>query len=102
MTYAQELIAEGYYQVSRSARMLSKIPHGMTGKEALLAHEVAHAQRTQPADIARAMVRDAQQWVAALSEESAGDHYLRCCAKSIQVTALVFAEFRLLGGRTYR
>lgn len=90
---AKELIANGYYQVSRSHRIVARLPEGMTGSEALL----REAKKGRP--------WDAEEWVKALGEGHAGDHFLRCYAQSRELWKELdrptFAAFRSLGGRTY-
>ncbi len=86
---AEQLIKEGYYQISRKYRTLAKLPEGMTGKQAL--RSVTPIER--------------HYWVDAMPESSAGDHYLSCHTTPEQRITLdipTFIVFRKTGGDTYR
>lgn len=88
---AEELIDEGYFQISRKYRMLAKLPDGQTGIQALIE---AHQKRTY--------VRpDLIRWAYGLGEYHCGDSYLRGFAPAIEVDKETFDEFRKLGGTTY-
>lgn len=84
---ARDLIANGFYQVSRKHRMVARLPHGKTGRQAL-------AEASGRSD-----------WAHAMSEASAGDHFLRCHTDRnglcVTVDRATFEEFRRLGGDTY-
>lgn len=88
---AQELIDEGWYQVSRRWRTVARLPDGKTGVQALTEAETR---------------RDAEKWAKMLGEGSAGDHFLRCHANKDglwkELDVPTFAAFRKLGGDTYQ
>ena len=89
---ANELINNGYYQVSRKYRTLARLPNGMTGKQALL----TVAKKIRP--------WDAEKWVDCLGEGSAGEYYLRCHSSKedqLEIGESLFRVFRFLGGNTY-
>src|SRR5574342_862917 len=82
--YAQDLINNGFYQVSRKFRLLARFPKGLTGKQALSMIDPNLGKR--------------------LTEGDAGDHYLRIYASPpdlIEVDQETMDEFRRLGGSTY-
>lgn len=86
---AEQLIKEGYYQISRKYRHIAKLPEGMTGKQAL--KTVTSIER--------------HYWVDAMGESSAGDHYLSCYSPTnlrIVLDIPTFMAFRQAGGNTYR
>jgi hypothetical protein len=86
---AKQLIADGYYQISRKSRIVARLPTGMTGKQAL--KSVTPESR--------------HYWVDAMRDSRAGEHYLRCYGipdHSIQLDVPTFAAFRHLGGDTYQ
>lgn len=86
---AEQLIKEGYYQISRKYRHIARLPEGMTGKQAL-------KLVTPP---------ERHYWVEAMGESSAGDHYLSCYSPPNQQVVLdipTFMAFRQAGGNTYR
>jgi hypothetical protein len=90
---AEELIAKGYYQVSRNYRLVAKLPDGKTGVEALI-------DACRSGEIPTA--RDYESWAKRLGEGHAGDQYLRSnIASAIQLTREAFENFRKLGGSTY-
>ena len=80
---AAELIAAGYYQVSRRHCALACLPPGVTGKEALAAACGYH---------------DGKEWAELLGERSARGQYLRVYAPTIVVDEATMNEFRKLGG----
>ncbi len=87
---------EVWYQVSRNARMVARLPEGQTGIEALI-----DAQRASP------VRSDYALWARRMGEGSAGDYYLRCHALRDrpelhkELTREEFAAFRKAGGETY-
>lgn len=86
---ASELIAQGYYQVSRNHRVLARFPQGRSGKAAL-----------------RAVVSPAvfRQVFEAMPEGECGDHYLAAYAPPedrVTVDLTTFRAFRALGGDRY-
>jgi hypothetical protein len=90
---AKEIIADGWYQVSRRFRTVARLPDGMTGIEALAR------------DARKSYGRDSEEWANMLGERSAGDHWLRCFADKKgcwkELDQPTFDAFRKLGGRTY-
>lgn len=96
---AQELIDQGYYQISRKFYILAKLPEGKTGKEALYEASLKTYEGLDNYDF---WVKDTRRWVDGLGEANSTDQYLRVHADCITVTKEVFEEFRRLGGRTAR
>lgn len=92
---ARRLIEEGWYQVSRRHRLLSRLPEKTTGKEALINAE-GRSSRSR---------RETERWANALGDFHAGDQYLRCYAhldqNCCEVDIPTFAAYRKLGGGTY-
>lgn len=95
--FADFLIKEGYYQISRRWRILGRLPNGKDGTQALL--DIVESDRQY----------NHEEWARLLSERDAGDHFLRCHAgvrgnvgKTIEVDPATFAEYRKRGGGTYR
>lgn len=76
---------EGYYQVSRTHRLLARLPKGKTILEAITEHP------DRSPDIVT-------QALNAWPLTKALDYYLRCWADQIEVDEDVFREFRRIGG----
>ena len=86
LTEAKRLLDKGYYQTSRSFRMLARLPEGKT------AHQALTTANNEP-------------WTRGLTAACAGDYYLRVHAPKEDRVILkcdrVFRAFRALGGGTY-
>lgn len=86
---AAALKAAGYHQVSRSYRILARLPAGKTGMQAL--REASE-----------------REWYAAMTEADATDQFLRVYAAGVDkrlhctVDIRIFEAFRRLGGGTAR
>lgn len=76
MHKAQELVAQGYYQVSRRYRLVARLPPGYTGRKAL---------REKNPKLASEM-----------SEAHCRDHFLRVYAEHLELDAETFVAFRVL------
>lgn len=97
---AQELIDQGYYQVSRKYGHLAKLPPGKTGIQALIdscrGPDGKRKDGSTPIEF--------ESWAKRMGEGHAGDQYLRCYAaddETVEVIKEVMDEFRKLGGTTY-
>ena len=76
-----------WYSVSNKYRMVARLPEGKTGKQAL-----AESGGQRCGD---------QAWIDGMGEASAGDHYLRCYAPTVELSREEWAAFRAAGGTTY-
>jgi hypothetical protein len=108
---ARQLIEMGYQQVSRSYRIVSRIPPGAKGKDILvdtkmLEHQMyffdenckpkseEHLRRY------RKWIEDERKWVNMLGERSCHSHYLRVYSKDkLTLDEKTFRAFRHFGGR---
>ncbi len=83
---AQRLIDEGWCQTSSKYRLVSRLPEGKTGREAL------------------AEASDREEWATCMGESSAGDYYLRTYAKGdleMTLDIATWTAYKKLGGGTY-
>jgi hypothetical protein len=81
-----------WFQVSAKFRLVRRLPAGKSGKQAL--YEATKLNGTQP---------DPEHWVAGMTEQSAGNHYLRCCGNrdELELSVEEWAAYKAAGGGTY-
>lgn len=87
----KRLVSEGWYQTSRAARMIARLPAGLSGREAL-AQSSYYVHREMAAS--------------ALDERSCGHSYLASndvpAEDRRELSIGVFNAFRAAGGETYQ
>jgi len=89
----QQLVAQGYMQISRKYRLFARIPDGKTGKQALLEASRAACVNEKHYEVAR-------EWMSKMFEHDAARYYRRVYAPHYEASIQQMTEFKAAGGKT--
>lgn len=96
---ALQLIREGYMQISRSYRMLARLPKGVRATDAL--YQASLGEYSPTLHNYAYWQQHLREWADHLGDDGARRQYLRCYAPDkITVSPGVFMLFRKLGGQS--
>lgn len=100
----QELIKQGYKQVSSQYRTVARLPSGKSGKDALYEAEMAVLGDDLDAETITYWKGEKRRWVNMMGERGSADHFRRVHAQAaglwIELTQKEFRDFKANRRRT--